>query len=96
MRICVEMDVSKLLRHHFWLGPLGLESSHYQEVVYESMPTFYGWSCRKQGHLESKCGFKEKSMEKGKVKIVQEDGGKGILKQVLMVVGTKKSSRCRE
>lgn len=79
-RICVKMDISKPLCHHLWLGLSGPESSHYQEIVYESILAFCGW-CQKQDHLELKCGFKEKPMEKGREKVVQEDVGKGILKQ---------------
>lgn len=38
--ICVEIDVSKPLRKSFWLGPPGLVSSHYQEVIFYSIPLF--------------------------------------------------------
>lgn len=74
-RIYVEMDVSKPLHHHFWLGPLGLVSSHYQEIIYKSIPVFYSW-CHKQGHMESKCGFKAKSIAKENEKMAQEDIGR--------------------
>lgn len=44
-RICVEMDISKPLRHHFWLGPPSMISSHFQDVVYESILPFCNWCC---------------------------------------------------
>ncbi|XP_041004168.1 uncharacterized protein LOC121249532 [Juglans microcarpa x Juglans regia] len=52
--ICVEMDVSKPLRHSFWLDNSGLETSHCQEVIFEMLPAFC-LLCRKQDHHENKC-----------------------------------------
>lgn len=51
-RICVEMDVPLPLKHHFLIGSLGLETSHYQEVMYQHVPAYCQW-CRKQGHGKS-------------------------------------------
>lgn len=47
--ICVKMDVSKPLRHSFWIGVMGLDNSHFQEVIYETLPAYCS-CCRKQGH----------------------------------------------
>ncbi|XP_018826667.2 uncharacterized protein LOC108995543 [Juglans regia] len=88
-QIYVELDLSKPLQHHFWLGPPSSASSHYQEVVYESILLFCNW-CRTQGHLEQKCVHKKKSVEKGKSRVVSKDGDRGHLKQSWKVVGEKK------
>lgn len=39
VRICVELDVSQSLHNSFWLGPVGLAMSHYQEFIFDSIPT---------------------------------------------------------
>ncbi|KAF5465236.1 hypothetical protein F2P56_015261 [Juglans regia] len=51
VHICVEIGVSQPLRNSFWLGPPGLATSHFQEVVIVSIPSFCVFG-RKQGHLE--------------------------------------------
>lgn len=62
-QICVEVDVSKPLHHFFWLGSSVVESSHYQEVVFETIPTFC-LHCRKQGHFVHCCKRKESNQNR--------------------------------
>lgn len=54
VRICIELDVSQLLRKSFWLGPSGIATSHFQEVIFNSTPSICVF-CRKQSHFEAKC-----------------------------------------
>ncbi|XP_041004157.1 uncharacterized protein LOC121249521 [Juglans microcarpa x Juglans regia] len=49
-RVCVEMDAASF----FWIGSPGAHASWYQEVVFETLPTFCT-KCKKQGHSEKKC-----------------------------------------
>ncbi|XP_042951450.1 uncharacterized protein LOC122287689 [Carya illinoinensis] len=70
-RICVEVNVAGSLRKSFWLGAPHGETSHFQEIFYESVPSFC-CSCRKQGHTEDKCNRIRMSKRK---KEVQGGGG---------------------
>ncbi|KAF5465280.1 hypothetical protein F2P56_015300 [Juglans regia] len=53
-RMCVEMDVSKDHRSYFWIGPPNKTGSHFQEVVFETLPAYCSM-CRIQGHLQNTC-----------------------------------------
>ncbi|XP_042972861.1 uncharacterized protein LOC122304669 [Carya illinoinensis] len=89
-RICVELDVSAPLKKHFWIGSPGLESSIFQEVIYENLPVYCNW-CRKQGHSEGSCKSKSQYNLKGKKKVDSVANGKGLETKVWKVVGEKKT-----
>lgn len=52
--MCVEMDISKEHRHYFWIGPPNKTGSHFQEVIFETLPACCS-TCRQQGHSNSAC-----------------------------------------
>ncbi|KAG2685520.1 hypothetical protein I3760_10G128900 [Carya illinoinensis] len=89
-RICVELDVSAPLKNHFWIGSPGLESSFFQEVIFENLPMYCNW-CRKQGHSKGSCKSKTQYNMKGKKKMDSVDNGKGLETKVWKVVGEKKT-----
>lgn len=88
-RICVEMDVSKPLRHSFWLGSPSLPNSHFHEVIiYESVPLFCD-ICRKQGHQASNCRRGKNPVQQSLVGGTRKKEGDDAAKKVWKAVGIK-------
>ncbi|XP_041027001.1 uncharacterized protein LOC121267217 [Juglans microcarpa x Juglans regia] len=53
-RLCVEVDATKALLNHFWIGVPGLPASRKQEVIYETLPAYCA-TCKMQGHNTRTC-----------------------------------------
>ncbi|XP_042973018.1 uncharacterized protein LOC122304820 [Carya illinoinensis] len=85
-RICVEVNVAGSLRKSFWLGALHGETSHFQEIFYESVPS-YCCSCRKQGHTEERCNRNRVSTRKkeGQGGGGQNNSGKELVEDLALV-----------
>lgn len=58
--LCIEMDISKALPNHLWIGIL--EKGVAVKVNYGSIPHYCN-HCNKLGHLEAKCLAKEKTVQ---------------------------------
>lgn len=86
--ICVELDASLPLLKSFCLGPPGLESSHFQEVIFESNPSFCVFY-RKQDHLENKCLRRQEKGKRDKKIGGEMEGKKNGMKHIWKVVGNR-------
>ncbi|KAF5468924.1 hypothetical protein F2P56_013032 [Juglans regia] len=69
-RMCGEMDVSKDHRSYFWIGPPNKTRSHFQEVVFETLPAYCS-TCRIQGHSKTTCRREKLNAGKQKKRVSQ-------------------------
>ncbi|XP_042948686.1 uncharacterized protein LOC122281346 [Carya illinoinensis] len=92
-RFCVEMDAASKPIDGFWIGIPRAPSSHYQPVIYETLPA-YCCLCKMQGYNSSMCKKakknprigKEEGVRNLKMNTVLETHNEGVQKGDLLLI----------